>query len=153
MASSADALVRVVVDVPQRDLVRSVRRPVGGEILIKQQSESEKDHGNVAAGDGAKRCQGAVPAADMGRLRDALARAKQRFGLPAATRVVSCYEAGRDGFWLHRSLASMGIDNVVVDSSSIEVNRRKRRAKLDAGFGRRLDTLKLKGWQRAAASA
>jgi transposase len=45
--------------------------------------------------------------------------------------VVSCYEAGRDGFWLHRWLVAEGIENVVVDSSSIEVNRRARRAKSD----------------------
>jgi transposase len=54
------------------------------------------------------------------------------------TRVVSCYEAGRDGFWLHRYLTVVGIENVVVDSSSIEVNRRSRRAKTD-----RLDLEKL----------
>jgi len=50
--------------------------------------------------------------------------------------VRSCYEAGRDGFWLHRWLLECEIDNLVVDSSSIEVSRRKRRAKtdrLDAG--------------------
>lgn len=65
-----------------------------------------------------------------------IARAKDRFGLPVDTPVVSCYEAGRDGFWLHRWLIAQGIDNRVVDSSSIEVNRRARRAKsnrLDAG--------------------
>lgn len=45
--------------------------------------------------------------------------------------IYSCYEAGRDGFWLHRFLESHGIRNVVVDSSSIEVNRRLRRAKTD----------------------
>jgi transposase len=45
--------------------------------------------------------------------------------------VKSCYEAGRDGFWLHRFLTAEGIENLVVDSSSIEVNRRKRRAKAD----------------------
>jgi transposase len=49
----------------------------------------------------------------------------------ADARVVSCFEAGRDGFWLHRWLVSQGIDNQVVDSSSIEVNRRKRRRKTD----------------------
>ena len=53
-------------------------------------------------------------------------------------RVNSCYEAGRDGFWLHRWLLEQGIDNVVVDSSSIEVNRRARRAKSDG-----LDAAKL----------
>jgi transposase len=46
--------------------------------------------------------------------------------------VVSCYEAGREGFWLHRFVQAHGITNHVVDSSSIEVNRRKRRAKSDA---------------------
>jgi len=46
--------------------------------------------------------------------------------------------SGRDGFWLHRCLVSSGIDNVVVDSSSIEVNRRKRRAKTDRIDGEHL---------------
>ncbi len=91
-------------------------------------------------GDGTKRRHGSVPAGDVGKLREALAQAKQRLGLPAATRVVSCYEAGRDGFWLHRSLVSLGIDNVVVDSSSIEVNRRKRRVKTDRIDGEHLLT-------------
>jgi transposase len=57
--------------------------------------------------------------------------AKQQLGLAADARVVSCYEAGRDGFWLHRFLEAHGVENLVVDSASIEVNRRKRRAKTD----------------------
>ena len=48
-----------------------------------------------------------------------------------ATPVISCYEAGRDGFWLHRWLLAQDVMNHVVDSSSIEVNRRARRAKTD----------------------
>jgi transposase len=52
--------------------------------------------------------------------------------------VHSCYEAGRDGFWLHRWLIEQGIDNIVVDSSSIEVNRRARRAKTDRLDGDKL---------------
>ena len=60
-----------------------------------------------------------------------IAWAKQRLGLAVDARVVSCYEAGRDGFWLHRFLAAHGVENLVVDSASIEVNRRKRRAKTD----------------------
>lgn len=67
-----------------------------------------------------------------------LARAKAHFGLPATAAVRSCYEAGRDGFWLHRYLRARGVANDVVDSSSIEVNRRARRAKSD-----RLDACKL----------
>jgi transposase len=75
-------------------------------------------------------------ARDLVALQREIARAKERFGLPVDAPVVSCYEAGRDGFWLHRWLIAQGIDNRVVDSSSIEVNRRSRRAKsdrLDAG--------------------
>lgn len=63
---------------------------------------------------------------------------KRRFGLPEDVRVVSCYEAGREAFWLHRWLGSEGIENRVVDSASIEVNRRKRRAKADRLDGRKL---------------
>jgi transposase len=61
-----------------------------------------------------------------------IAAAKKRFGLPDNARVLSCYEAGRDGFWLHRALVAAGIENIVIDSSSIEVNRRARRAKADS---------------------
>ena len=64
--------------------------------------------------------------------------AKERFGLPKGTTVYSCYEAGRDGMWLHRYLESTGVNNLVVDSASIEVSRRFRRAKTD-----RLDAGKL----------
>jgi transposase len=77
-------------------------------------------------------------AGDMAGLQQELLRAKPRFGLPEDTRVVSCYEAGRDGFWLHRYLMAHGVENLVIDSASIEVNRRQRRAKTD-----RLDVHKL----------
>jgi transposase len=73
-----------------------------------------------------------VAARSQARLLQEIAQAKRRFGLPATAPVVSCYEAGREGFWLHRFLQAQGITNHVVDSSSIEVNRRKRRAKSDA---------------------
>ena len=64
-------------------------------------------------------------------LLDQIKAAKKRFGLPEDAPVLSCYEAGRDGFWLHRFLLAQGVQNLVVDSSSIEVNRRQRRAKSD----------------------
>jgi transposase len=73
-----------------------------------------------------------VPARDLERVREEIAKAKSRFGLPADAAVRSCYEAGRDAFWLHRALVAIGIDNVVVDSSSIETNRRGKRLKTDA---------------------
>jgi transposase len=65
-----------------------------------------------------------VPARNIEAVREEISRAKQRFGFPTDARVVSCYEAGRDSFWLHRWLAHQGVDNCVVNSSSIEVNRR-----------------------------
>jgi transposase len=79
-----------------------------------------------------------IPARDLKGLVEEIRRAKERFGLSESARVVSCYEAGRDGFWLHRYLVSVGVENRVVDSSSIEVNRRSRRAKTD-----KLDGIKL----------
>lgn len=79
-----------------------------------------------------------VAAREWGQFEAAVTAAKRRFGLPADTPVRSCYEAGRDGFWIHRALGARAVDNVVVDAASIEVNRRRRRAKTD-----RLDALKL----------
>jgi transposase len=79
-----------------------------------------------------------MPARDLPRLQTEIAKAKKRFQLPEDAPVRSCYEAGRDGFWLHRYLTICGIDNLIVDSASIEVNRRQRRAKTD-----RLDAGKL----------
>ncbi len=79
-----------------------------------------------------------IPARDLDGLQREIQRAKQRFGLPDDAPVVSCYEAGRDGFWLHRFLDKEGVHNSVVDAASIEVNRRARRAKSD-----RLDVAKL----------
>jgi transposase len=79
-----------------------------------------------------------IPARNTDVLLAEIAKAKARFGLPDDTPVASCYEAGRDGFWLHRLLLHQGIDNRVVDSASIEVNRRMRRAKSDG-----LDAVKL----------
>ncbi len=57
------------------------------------------------------------------------ARVTERLGL--APRVVSCYEAGYDGFWLHRLLEAAGITNFVFDAASIAVEQRSRRAKTD----------------------
>jgi transposase len=79
-----------------------------------------------------------IAARDTDALMAEIRAAKKRFGLPEDAAVASCYEAGRDGFWLHRFLTSKKVENLVVDSASIEVNRRKRRAKSD-----RLDAIKL----------
>ncbi|MGH7527227.1 MAG: hypothetical protein ACREMX_11040 [Gemmatimonadales bacterium] len=79
-----------------------------------------------------------IAARDLKRLAEEIGRAKERFGLAPAAPGLSCYEAGRDGFWLHRYLGAQAIARHVVDSASIEVNRRRRRAKSD-----RLDVGKL----------
>lgn len=79
-----------------------------------------------------------MAAGDLPALLEEMGAAKARFGLTPEVPVQSCYEAGRDGFWLHRWLLAHGVHNVVVDSSSIEVNRRARRAKTD-----RLDAVRL----------
>jgi transposase len=82
-------------------------------------------------GHGQKPRERTVPARQQERVLDEIAQAKRRLGLPDTAPVVSCYEAGRDGFWLHRFVQAHGITNHVVDSSAIEVNRRRRRAKSD----------------------
>ena len=72
-----------------------------------------------------------VQAGDTGAVLGVIAKAKLRCGLGSQARVHSCYEAGRDGFWLHRWLVGQGIANLVVDAASIEVDRRARRTKTD----------------------
>jgi transposase len=79
-----------------------------------------------------------MSAGDKQAVLDCIGKAKARCGLDRVAQVHSCYEAGRDGWWLHRWLLEQGVDNIVVDSASIEVNRRARRAKND-----RLDADKL----------
>lgn len=80
-----------------------------------------------------------IPARDLEILDREIAAARRRFTLDASVPLISCYEAGRDGFWLHRFLQSQpDRSNLVVDSASIDVKRRHRRLKTD-----RIDVLKL----------
>jgi transposase len=72
-----------------------------------------------------------VKAGELVGLEEEINLAKKRFGLAENSRVLSCYEAGRDGFWLHRYLVASGVENSVVDSASIKVDRRAKRAKTD----------------------
>jgi transposase len=92
----------------------------------------------LAFGNGIKKRLKTVKAGDMAALMEEIEKSKKHFKLVEEVPVYSCYEAGRDGFWIHRYLESVGICNIVVDSSSIEVNRRARRAKSD-----RIDAEKL----------
>jgi transposase len=93
------------------------------------------------AGLGQKARERSIGARDVAALEREIGRAKERFQLASSTRVVSCYEAGRDGFWLHRFLVEAGVENVVVDSASIEINRRAKRVKTDALDVRKLSTI------------
>lgn len=90
---------------------------------------------------GAKARLRTIAARDVAALSREIELARTRLGLPSQSRVVSCYEAGRDGFWLHRCLAHLGVENRVVDSSSIEVSRRARQAKSDSLDAQKLVSL------------
>jgi transposase len=79
-----------------------------------------------------------IEARDLESLSQQIESAKQRFKMAPEVSVVSCYEAGRDGFWIHRHLTAIGVNNLVVDAGSIEVDRRMRRAKTDRIDGKLL---------------
>ncbi len=101
--------------------------------------EVDSKNWRVAMSDGSMRVsEFKVDAGDGPALLGVIERGRARFGLAKDAAVLSCYEAGRDGFWLHRYLTANGVENRVVDAASMEVNRRKRRAKTD-----RIDCRKL----------
>jgi len=85
----------------------------------------------LAFSDGNKVRYKTISAGNLVQLQAEIKLAKRKFKMTEEVKVLSCYEAGRDGFWIQRYLESQGIENLVVDSASLEVNRRKRRAKTD----------------------
>lgn len=87
-----------------------------------------------------------VPVGDRTALMTALTKAKVTLGVSPDAPVRSCYEAGRDGFWPHRLLLALGVDNLVVDSSRIEVSRRAKHVKTDRLDGAKLLRLLLRHW-------
>jgi transposase len=99
---------------------------------------------SIAAG--ARRQRARVRPGDRDAVQRVMADAQTRFGLAADAPVRSCYEAGRDGFWPQRLLSQLGVVTLVVDSSSIEVPRRLRRAKTDRLDGEKLLRLLLRHW-------
>ena len=113
------------------------------KVSIKEQGlhlafELSESKWKLGFSDGKKMRFRSITVRNLEQLDEEIEKARERFKLKGEIRILSCYEAGRDGFWLHRYLSSCGIENVVVDSSSIEVNRRKRRTKTD-----RIDARKL----------
>jgi transposase len=116
----------------------------GGEVLYMAIEMGEKSwkllfsSGEVKRNGQLRVYQKSIAGNDYVGVRETVEMAKERFKLSEGASVISCYEAGQDGFWPHRQLAELGITNRVVDSASIEVNRRHRRAKTD-----KLDVRKL----------
>ena len=118
----------------------------GEQKLYMAMELSDKCWKLVFSDGGDKRRHETMEAGHRMELVEAIRKAKEKFDLSSEAKVVSCYEAGRDGFWLHRYLVTLGVDNQVVDSSSIETNRRKRRAKTDRIDGVKLLTMLMRYW-------
>ena len=108
------------------------------KVVLHMALELSQNKWKLGFSDGKKMRFISIAARVLERLHEEIENAKSKFNLQGDIRIVSCYEAGWDGFWLHRYLLTCGIGNVLVDSSSIEVNRRKRRAKTDRVDARKL---------------
>jgi transposase len=80
-------------------------------------------------------------------LSDAVRKTKEKFGMGENSQAVFCYEAGRDGFYPYRVLQEQRHEVWVIDSSSIEVNRRARRAKNDAVDAAKILLLMQRQWR------
>jgi transposase len=104
---------------------------VGGTLYLAFELGNKDWKLGFTVGLGQKPRRRKVKAGDLAGLEEEINLAKKRFGLAEDSRVLSCYEAGRDGFWLHRYLVASGVENSVVDSASIKVDRRAKRAKTD----------------------
>ena len=110
----------------------TARRRKGNQVLFLALELGRREWRlGFSTGIGKRPRERTVVAGDADGVEAEIARAKRRFGLGESAEVVSGYEAGRDGFWIHRFLESIGVRNHVVDSSSIEVNRQRRRRKTD----------------------
>ena len=90
-----------------------------GDLYISFELGEKRWH--LSVGDGTQRSisRYCVSAGDTTAVASCIAKAGARFKTTAKARVHSCYEAGRDGWWLHRWLTGLGSANLVVDPSSI----------------------------------
>ena len=105
-----DAVIFVSIELSKKSWLAAIHTPLADKIALHK----------VEAGDSA----GLL--ALVRRLMTKVERA-----MSGSVKVLSCYEAGYDGFWLHRVLVEAGIGNHVIDPASLQVNRRARRAKTD----------------------
>lgn len=102
-----------------------------GEPVLYMALELSGRNWKVMFSDGERRREVTVAAGDRLALEHQMAQAKAKLKLALQAEVVSCYEAGRDGFWVHRWLKSVEVDNHVIDAASIEVPQRGKRVKTD----------------------
>lgn len=116
-------------------------------IMYMAMELSNKEWKLAFAAPGGKVRLRSMPARNQIRLVAEIKLAKEKLGLPPAARVRSCYEAGRDGFWIDRMLKKIGVENSVVDSASIEVDRRLRRAKTDRLDAQNLVSRLVRYWE------
>ncbi len=89
-------------------------------------------------GNGSKLRRKSIDARDRQRCLEEVALAKVKLKLAEDAQVVCCFEAGRDGHWIHRWLESEGFEVLEIDSSSIETARGRKHVKTD-----RIDVEKL----------
>ena len=80
---------------------------------------------------GSKTRRKSIEARHQDRMLEEVRLSKRKLGLPAAAPVVCCFEAGRDGHWIHRWLSSAGFEVLEIDSSSIETARGRKHVKTD----------------------
>lgn len=108
------------------------------ETVLYMAMELSDKKWKLAFSDGSRERIRNIEATKNENIWEEIEKAKEHFDLGDETKVLSCYEAGRDGFWIHRYLSSFGVTNFIIDPASVEVDRRKRRRKTD-----RLDAKKL----------
>ena len=104
--------------------------PIEGTLYMALELSKEKWRIRCSSG-GRKAYEKTIAPNDEATMLALVRRAKEKMGLAEDARVVSCCEAGRDGFWPHRFLEGLGIESIVVDASSMKVSRHGRRAKND----------------------
>lgn len=92
----------------------------------------------LSFGNGSKMRMKTIEARNISDLEKEIEIARQKLKMAEDAEIWSCYEAGRDGFWIHRQLEALGIKNLVIDPASIDTKRRARNAKTD-----RIDAEKL----------
>lgn len=105
---------------------------VSAPCLYMAMELSSKTWGLAFSDGSARRCRRrSVEARDVAGLLTEIRLAKEKLDLAADATVKCVFEAGRDGFWIDRAMKQHGIENVVIDPTSLEVDRRARRAKTD----------------------